>query len=208
MNRTIFKFWNILAVCVVSIVFQVTTFAQNQSILGKFSALESGGKIYLSWLVLAGNSCNDVEIHRTTDTLHFERIATNPGVCGSLSQALSYDFTDEHPVQNATNYYRLNLGVYGYSAVVAVDVIRIDPSGYQLRPNPMQQEGLIYFDNDNQELLQVTILSVSGQVTETFTTQTDRIHVDSSSLPGGLYSFTISNMQGALKLRGMFMVQH
>jgi len=195
-------------VCLVVIVFQVTTFAQSQSVLGKFSALESGGKIYLNWLVLAGNSCNDVEIHRATDTLHFKRIAINPGVCGSLSQALSYDFTDEHPVQNATNYYRLNLGVYGYSAVVAVDVIRIDPSGYQLRPNPMQQEGLIYFDNDNQELLQVTIHSINGQVTATYTTSSDTILVDSSSLSGGIYFFTLSNMQGALKLRGKFSVQH
>jgi hypothetical protein len=182
--------------------------SQSQTFLGKFSALESGGKIYLNWLVLAGNSCNDVEIHRASDTLSFSRIGINAGVCGSFTESLSYDYTDESPLINATNYYRLDLGVYGYSDIVAVDVIGIDDSGFQLRPNPMQTEGLLYFNNVNQEKVELTIMTVNGNVVSLSSSQSDNFQIDSRFLPNGLYYFTLVSPSGLFLIRGKLMVQH
>jgi len=99
--------------------------AQNHPILGKFSISENNGDVYLSWSIIAGSSCNGIQIYRSIDSINFSQIGDIPGVCGSVDFTQTYDFTDNNPVKNKVNYYRLELGNQDFSQIVSIEIIDI-----------------------------------------------------------------------------------
>src|SRR5687768_12462136 len=81
--------------------------AQGSPILGKFSLSESNGQVALDWQIVAGSTCNGIQIYRSTDAVQYSQIGNIAGICGSITEAVNYFFTDTTPVKNAINYYYL-----------------------------------------------------------------------------------------------------
>ena len=94
----------------------MSLFGQEHPILNYFSANLGDNDVYLSWEIMGGGQCNGIQILRSTDSLNYVEIGDVQGVCGSPDFAQQYDFTDESPVENSINYYRLELGVQGFSS--------------------------------------------------------------------------------------------
>ena len=183
-------------------------FAQEHSILGSFFAKEINGKALLNWHIKAGSSCNGIQIFRSTDSIHFSQIWDIQGVCGNISEPQNYNFTDNNPVKNKVNYYRLELGNTGFSHVVSVEVTDINNGAYQIRPNPVNSEFKIYFDNDKAQEQQLIIYNMSGvQVFSSFTNENIFL-LDAGILPSGLFLFTISTPENLPTLHGKLIVQH
>ncbi len=88
-------------------------YAQHNPIPGNFSLFENNGKVYLNWSIVSGSTCNGIQIYRSTDSVMFTQVGNIPGICGSSSSAISYNFIDDNPVKNKVNYYRLELGNNG-----------------------------------------------------------------------------------------------
>jgi hypothetical protein len=123
--------------------------------------------------------------------MSFEEIGEIPGVCGSPSQSISYDFIDETPFRNRTNYYRLEMGALGYTSVVAVDFIILNAEGYSLQPNPVTTTAqLLFFNPDNQDA-RICIFDSQGRQVMEFRTREDEITIDSNLLGSGNYVFKI-----------------
>ncbi len=169
----------------------LTAGAQHTNILSYFQATENNGKVTLNWQIFAGSTCSGIQIFRSTDSTNFSQIGEIIGVCGSFTEPVNYSFTDESPVQNAVNYYRLALGATGKSITVSIQLIDINTTGYQIRPHPLNGTGYIYFDNSANDTHQLSIYNASGHLLATKFTSTNYFVVESNIYTNGLYLFTI-----------------
>lgn len=182
--------------------------AQSHPILGKLYASEIKGKVYLNWQIIAGSTCNGIQIYRSTDSINFVQIGSIPGLCGNISQPQNYDFIDNNAVKNQINYYRLELGNRGYSQIISLAIVDIKKDGYQIRPNPIITEGKIYFENNNNKAHQILIYDQRGIQVYSNSTKEDFFYLNTKLLSSGIYLFTISNTDMALKVKGKLLVQH
>lgn len=180
--------------------------AQFHPMLDNFSAFEFEGNVYLSWTVSRGSTCNGIDIERSDNNINFNIIGDIPGICGSADFAQSYDWIDRAPQLNATNYYRLELGLNGHSESVSVEVINISNGNYQVRPNPMQQHGRIYFLNSAKRAHTLQVYELSGRPVLQMSTLDNYFEPDVNMLQSGLYLFTIVPKVGSTAISGKFSV--
>jgi hypothetical protein len=182
--------------------------AQADPLLGKFSLSEANGQVAISWQIVAGSTCNGIQIYHSTDAISFSRIGYIPGICGSVSEAVNYSFTDTTPVLNAINYYYLELGGVGSTQVIAIEIVDKGNGGYQIRPHPVQNEGVIYFEAQVGNVYILRLYDPMGK--EVFYRRTPDDHFDilTSSFAPGQYVFTISSADDAAVITGKLIVQH
>lgn len=182
--------------------------AQNQPELDVFSATENNGAVYLSWRILAGGTCNGTNVLRSTDSLNFTEIGRIFGVCGDLSEPVSYSFIDESPIPNKRNYYRLELGKGNFSETIYTDVIDLGEQVYQIRPNPVQSKAKIYFDNSDKQVQTLSIYGINGQLIYAASGSNEFFEVDVQALHNGMYIFSITPENGQSITKGKILVQH
>lgn len=174
-----------------------------QQFLSHFSLSSGQGKVVLNWTIDAGNTCLGINIVRSTDGQTFSPIGNIGGVCGSLDEPVSYSFVDDTPALNQTNSYKLLLGLDLESEVRSIDIIDLGSAGYQIRPHPVYQDGILYFENDRQEHHTLSIFQLNGHRLSEQTSETDHFILDLSAWPAGLYPFrVIHTRSGEVKARG------
>ncbi len=179
----------------------VTT--QAQGFLSHFSLATGNGKVVLNWTIDAGNTCLGIEIVRSTDGQSFTPIGNIGGICGSINEPISYSFVDDSPVPNQTNFYKLLLGLSIESEVQSVEIIDLNDAGFQIRPHPVHQDGLLYFQNDLRERHILSLHQLNGHLLSEEETESDHFILDLSVWPSGLYPFQIKHARsGAVKAKG------
>lgn len=181
--------------------------AQNKAELGNFTISENAGEVYLTWSILAGSTCNGISILRSTDGNSFIEIGNIAGVCGNTSSIENYNFTDINPIKNALNYYRLELGFANFSQILAIEIIHIESSGYQIRPNPSSSYSTIYFENFKQLEHEFVLYNLKGIQMSNSLTKEDFMVVNSTMLPNGMYFFTIAIPGNLPKIKGKLLVE-
>jgi hypothetical protein len=182
------------------------TQGQVNSILGHFYASEENGVVILSWEILTGSTCNGIQIFRSTDDLNYVQINDIPGICGNISFAQDYIYEDSNPVKNKTNFYKLKLGTSGYSPVISVEIIDINKSGYQIRPNPVRENSKIYFTNEMNSESLISIYDFNGAEVYTNMTYNNYFNIDRSLFNSGFYIFSISITGNFPNIRGKLLV--
>ena len=183
------------------------SFAQSNPILARFQVSETNGTVFLSWAITQGSTCNGIQILRSTDSINFIGIGSIPGICGSTSFEQPYNFIDENPVKNKANYYRLSLGGSGFSEILSVEIIALENNGYQIRPNPITANALIYFSNEKNQEHQLVVSNLRGNKIFTATTKQNFFELNTASISSGVYAFTISLTGDTPKAKGKFVVK-
>lgn len=183
-------------------------FAQNNTILDKFTATESKGKVYLSWIISSGKTCDGTQIMRSDNNLSYSQIGEISGVCGSSSEPVPYSFTDESPVLNAVNYYYLELGTSGVSEIISVEIIGTGSDGYQVRPNPVADKAQLFIENKKNESHELWLYNMNGAIVGQLSTNREYFEFDATDLPSGLYVFSITNLTTRIIIKGKLVVQH
>jgi len=185
---------------------QFPVMAQFHPMLDDFSAFEFDGNVYLSWTVSRGSTCNGIDIERSDNNINFNVIGDIPGICGSADFAQSYNWIDRSPLLNATNFYRLELGLNGHSESVSVEVISLINGNYQVRPNPMRDFGRIYFMNSSKREHLLQVYELSGRPVFQMSTLDNYFEPEVNNLQSGLYLFTITSKDGSAAISGKFSV--
>ncbi len=180
--------------------------AQSDPFINYFSAFKSGSHIQLNWQIALGNTCNGIAIHRGSDSTSLVRIGLIPGICGSESEALRYQFTDEMPEQNKSNYYQLEFGGAGVSPIVAVFFADTGTEGYHLQPHPVQDYARLYFRNDDGLDYELTIYTINGLRKSQISTREDFFDITVEGWNNGLYVFSIRRKENPIRIRGHFIV--
>jgi hypothetical protein len=159
--------------------------AKAQYVVG-FSAQQSGNAVNISFTVLSGNTCNGIDILRSTDSVNFVLAGEIEGVCGSPSDNIYYSFIDEKPVLNADNYYRLDLRQLGYSPVVKVHVYDRSRS-LTLFPNPAFTGTSVYFSPDYGRSAALSLFDSRGALLTENSFEGNRYELNAAGLEKGIY---------------------
>ncbi len=182
--------------------------AQRHPILDKLEIYESGGKVYITCIISAGNTCNGINVLRSTDSVEFSIIGNVSGVCGSNDFPITYDFVDENPVINKPMYYQLEFGGFAPSEIIRLLIIDYNSNGYQVRPQPASEEARIYFENPANSEFGITLYSSSGKTILQEKTTRNFFDLSLVNIPSGLYGFRISDNPLKPAIIGKILVQH
>lgn len=132
-----------------------------QAQIRSVEAILSGKNVVIQWVVEAYQSCDQVVVQHSTDSIYFSDIYSYPGVCGGSSVAESYQFKHSSPAVGP-NYYRLYLGRYGYSQIIRITVTG-NPAGLQVAPNPFNESTKVSLINEG-KIYDVIILDMKGNI--------------------------------------------
>ena len=175
----------------------------SQSILDDFAIDLNQGKVLLAWTIKSGNVCNGIQIYRSSneDSVNFELIEDIQGVCGDLSSPVTYTFTDETPIPNKVNYYKLLLG-QEFSNVLGIEVLLIPVGSYLLKPQPVRNSSALYFNNSNNHNFELKIFDDFGSIVYLHETYSNKFLLDSTMVASGLYYFTLENKSNKSIING------
>ena len=185
---------------------QPRLFAQEAIILDGFTGIPGSTEVQLRWVISAGQTCNGTFIERSTDTIHWNPIGDIPGICGSSSAPVPYNFTDDTPAKNTVNFYRLELGGQGYSPVISVPFYDFTEQGFVVIPNPADDFTTVYFSTSETEAYTIKLFSMSGILMQHYTGTGSSQKLEISQLAAGTYIFVImregkKNVSGKLSIR-------
>lgn len=188
-----FKYYSFLILVLLSL--QV----KSQVSLDYFEANEDGTSIFLKWAVSEGQTCNGITITRSPDGLFFQEIGRIEGVCGSPDAAVPYSFLDKAPLKNQLNYYKLELGTSDFSEVISIEYNEKNEEGYQIRPNPVSDFTIIYFDNPNFDEIKLMIFDSYGRQVNEYMSKSSSIEIDVTSYSSGMFFFLLEKPDETLK---------
>ncbi len=174
----------------------------SQTLLADFDIDVSDGKVLLAWTINSGSTCNGMQIYRSKDSINFTLIKDIQGVCGNLSSPVSYTYTDQTPILNAINYYRINFGGQEDSPILGVEVINVLSNSYLLRPNPVTGAANLYFENDNQNEVVLKVFDDFGDVIYLEQTSSNKFVLDSTNFSSGMYYFSLENQKTSNVING------
>lgn len=180
---------------------------ERRGILDNFSIAAHEGIVYLNWLIGAGNFCDGTDVYRSTDSLNFEYLGGISGICGHSTEPSYYRFADKSPLTNQKLFYRLEMGNYGFSKTLHIEIKELTSDNYQLRPNPAKDFIKIYFSNQKSETHQIFVYSSSGTQLIDNKTNSEVFHLDLINLASGFYFFHIKNSFSTEAIIGKFIIK-
>ena len=121
---------------------------------------------------------------RSEDQAVYTQIGEISGVCGSTDSAQTYLFTDNNPVLNKTNFYKLQFGLTGITAIQSVYLF--SASGYSLYPNPANQQCRLFFANNGKKV-PMLLYNIAGQAVQSIETTDNFFTINTSYLAAGMY---------------------
>lgn len=173
--------------------------------LSSFFAVQEDEQVYLRWTIKGGNTCDGTRIQRSADQLNYVEIGEISGICGSPDLPVTYDFTDSLPEKNRINYYRLELGQYGFTSPLAVELIILNDDGYALHPNPLSTRSKLSFANPGAETLRFTLVNIQGKTVLQQSTNSNQLWIEGGRLRSGVYVFKLRS-ETKLFARGKLVV--
>lgn len=160
-----------------------------------FTLYQNEDDILVHWNIDSGATCNGIGILRSIeDTLHFIEVGYIPGVCGNSTSSTPYNFSDNNPELNKTNYYKIRMGFSQFSETKSIYLSYIQPNELLLLPNPSHDFCEIKFNNEKHESLSIEITNDNGQ--QVFFIQDikqDVYKLNVSFLKSGTYTILLSN---------------
>ena len=132
--------------------------------LASFSAIQQNDNIELNIVIAGGNTCNGINVLRSTDGIYFSPIGDIVGICGSSTEDVFYSYTDSDPVPNAVNYYKLDLITLGYTSTINIRYVYLGDDQIILYPNPIVQNSSVYFNATNADLSSYRINDRYGRI--------------------------------------------
>ncbi|UKN03220.1 T9SS type A sorting domain-containing protein [Paracrocinitomix mangrovi] len=184
----------------------LTGISYSQSLKSTFKINQLNGEVHLSLTIHSGNTCNGLTIYRSKDSLNFESIGVIDGYCGSLTESITYNFTDENPIVNQVSYYRFELMGLESSEIKSIKVIDLEGKNFKIWPNPISDTATIYFNNDLQKEIAFNVYDLSGKLVYSLNTSSSEIPIDTSEFVNGTFIFVIRDEDKEVA-KGKFIVQ-
>ncbi|HRH69772.1 MAG TPA: T9SS type A sorting domain-containing protein [Flavobacteriales bacterium] len=141
----------------------LTILAQEHPIIAAYTLTELEGGIRIDWTIQGGSTCNGQDVERSTDGVTFAQVHRIAGICGSTSNAVPYDWVDNAPPEFSTVYYRLKLGLDGYSSVKSIVFDQLTASDQRFFPSPMADEATLVLNIPSSSSFDLEIADSRGR---------------------------------------------
>lgn len=170
----------------------ITESALAQStIISSFNGSQLNQTVYLAFTISAGQTCNGIEIQRSTDSVQFYKIGDIAGICGSVSTPVNYSYADSFPVHNTVNFYRIAPGNADWSTIIKVFFRSTGEKDFVVSPNPFHTTASISFKNPLRKVIEWKLVDATGKQVNNGTTKDESFTVDRKNLSAGLYFLNI-----------------
>lgn len=167
--------------------------------LSNFFLIPNNKQVLLYWTIDSGPTCNGISVWRSSDSINYSEIGNIGGVCGSSSSATPYNFTDDSPMLNQINFYKIRLGYSQFSEVKTVSIKYIAPGKLIIKPNPSSDNVVIEFNNDGSDKYELTITNSAGNRVYTKDNfSTDKIELNTNGWGVGTYFVTLIESGGKI----------
>jgi hypothetical protein len=161
-----------------------------------FSAAPANGLVNLSWTIGAGNTCEDLEVQHSTDSINYTTVYTYLGVCGNATFEQSYSWTHTQPVCGATNYYRLYTRTNGNMAATTTFPVCLGEAGYRITVLSGQQAVRLTLDLQKSRRWELELYDAQGKIIVKQTLTAAEQTVILPALPAGLVIFRLGTETG------------
>jgi hypothetical protein len=189
--RTISKLSVIL--CFLLYISAASAQSEAHPILDRMDHYVAAGKVYVSCVVSKGYTCFGIELKRSVDSMNYETVDIEYGICGSDSEPTYFSFVDSNPPMNQRLFYRLDLGGFGSTKVIETYVVDVQELGYRITPNPASDYAEVHFSNINKSPVVISVLDLGGKTVIREQTTEAVWPIDISSLDTGIYVIVIDN---------------
>jgi hypothetical protein len=162
-------------------------------ILDRMDLYVASGKVYVTCIVSKGYTCFGIELNRSADSLNYETVDIEYGICGSELEPTFFSFVDDNPPKNQKLFYRLDLGGFGYTTVIETRVVDIQEFGYRITPNPASDYTEVHFANINKSPVEVSIIDLGGNLIYKETTLESYLGLATAGFRAGIYTIIIEN---------------
>ncbi len=167
--------------------------AQNPA-LKAFTGTQVKDSVYLFFTMNGGYTCNGIGIERSADSVVFQEIGDIQGVCGDPTNDADFEFVDIAPM-TGINYYRLDMGNWGWSQVIAVTFRPGRNKGVALSANPCMHPCILYFEP--QKTVRLLLSDNSGQVVVDASASGESFSLAPYDLPAGIYHYRLAAGDGS-----------
>lgn len=173
------------------LVFPFFGISQPHALLQDFSGYQQERQLVLRWTFRSGSLCEGTRIERSSDGYIYQQIGEVPGICGNQETAFTYTFTDSLPKTNAINYYRLELGNFGFTSVIGVEHITTGSNGFVVLNS---DTGLtsVFFKQVPGKKSNAVIYSSSGKRVLETTIEGNSLQIPPGRLAAGIYILLLS----------------
>jgi hypothetical protein len=159
--------------------------------LDKFDIFHFDSKVHIELIISQGNTCDGIRYYRSTDGVDYKMIGQVTGICGSPDFPVSYEFTDEQPRVNATNYYKVEFGGFGFSEPVEIQIFDLSSAGSRAVPNPASESTTVHFENRNRDDYRLQLFDLNGRELRSLSGSDNFFEIDLRGLPNGMLLYRI-----------------
>lgn len=148
------------------------------------------GRILVTWTMQGGSTCDGSEVLRSTNGVDFTPVHRLEGICGDAALDVPYLWMDASPPELSTVYYRIKLGLEGFSSVKSVAFTQLTYSDQRFFPSPMRDEATLLLNVPASARVDLLIFDAAGRIVVTRAGLTGREH--RIQLPGarpGIYGY-------------------
>lgn len=137
--------------------------AQEHPLIASYELTELDGAIRIDWSI-QGGTCNGQDVERSTDAINFANVHHIEGICGGSGAPVPYNWTDASPPEYTTMYYRVKLGIEGYTSVMSVNFDQLTTSDQRFFPSPMNGEATLVLNVSGNAAVDLFIWDASGRM--------------------------------------------
>lgn len=182
----------LILLCFYLVMATFSTFAQT-FVIG-FKVQQAGNTVKIEFTIPGGITCNGMDVLRSTDSVNFELALSIAGVCGSTSDDVFYSFTDEQPILNSDNFYKIDLKQIGYSNTLKIHVFD-QTFNTSVFPNPAKSSAEVFFSPDYGRSADVIVFSLEGKMVIQKTNVGNSFSIGTEFLEKGVYYLQILTNQ-------------
>jgi len=180
---------------------------ERHPILSHLRVFEVNGSVHIDCTIKAGFTCNGINYFRSANGVDYEKIGDVSGICGSPDFEVRYQFIDGDPPKNQKLFYAVDLGGFGLTEAISLEIVDTDALGYQIRPNPSNGAFTLFFKNPLGQPHSISIYSISGQLTWQGFTYDRSLPVNLDVNASGIYYFVVENQRNGATLAGSISIQ-
>lgn len=133
-----------------------------QTIVESFSVTQVDSTAQVNWTIGPGNTCSDLMIQYSTDSVTFNTIYEYPGICGNTNSSQSYTWVHLNPNCGTRSFYRVASLTEGTLARTHADFVCFGKTGVVATYNQLTGSIVIGANIPSGEVWNFTLYDLNG----------------------------------------------
>lgn len=133
-----------------------------QTVVESFSVTQVDSTAQVSWTIGPGNTCSDLMIQYSTDSVSFNTIYEYPGICGNTNSSQSYTWVHLNPKCGTRSFYRVASLTEGTLSSTHADFVCFGETGVVATYNQLTGNIVIAANIPSGEVWNFTLYDLYG----------------------------------------------